>query len=91
MLGLITRVYGNCGVGCISGFNNPNNYMHNLTERNLVANGIGYSITGFVQSDRCERVYKHIADNYNIVFQSPVKHNNNSGRKFFFIIFTKKD
>ena len=90
--GFFSRVTSTCGLGLIGNFSFGNRqWATKLKDINLVNNGIGYTVAGFVDTKVCEKMYKHVAEKYKIVFQSPVKINRNSGRKFFFIIFTKKD
>jgi len=84
-----------CGVGEISGYHNPSDHYSpdNLTPENIKdsGGGIGYNIAGFLNSNNCKAVYEEIKRDYDIVFQSPVKRNKNSGNDFFFIVFKLKD
>lgn len=79
---------GTCGVGLFHAFQDG---YGSYTAKDAVNNaGIGYAIAGFRNTRICELVYKEIAENYQIVFQSPVKVNQNSYNLFFFIVYTKK-
>ena len=88
--GYAGRVPGTCGVGLYYMFNNPPSYYHNGPSCALTQGGIGYAIAGFVNTTDCKAVYDKIKEDHKIVFQSPVKNNRNSGREFFFIVYTKK-
>lgn len=80
-----------CGVGCV--YSHDSYYADELTVQQIKqrGGGIGYNVAGFVNGPRCKGVYNFIKDNFDIVFQSPVKKNRRSGRKFFFIVFKEKE
>ena len=88
--GYAGRVPGTCGVGLYYLFNDPPSYYYSVPRDALVRGGIGYAIAGFVDTPNCKVVYDKIKKDHKIVFQSPVKNNRNSGREFFFIVYTKK-
>ncbi len=87
-----SQVIGTCGLGVLYNFSTRNgrwSYKSNITSCSF--GGIGYNVAGFVNTRICKRVYEEINEYYEIVFQSPVKKNTNSNRKFFFIIFKRKE
>jgi hypothetical protein len=87
----VGRVIGTCGLGVIHGFEHNFGYGQTLSvERIRQGGGIGYTVVGFVNQPRCKKMYEWIKERYDIVFQSPVKKNRNSRRKFFFIVFKEK-
>lgn len=84
--GIYSVVPGTCGVGVWYGYNQP---MHWHAEIRNFWGGINYNIAGFVDTTQCKKVYNEIKNNHTIVFQSPIKRNRNSGRRFFFVVFKK--
>ena len=57
---------------------------------NSVGGGTGVSIAAFVNEDRCKRVYDWIVKNCEILYQSPVMLNRNSGNRNFLVVFKRK-
>lgn len=75
----------NCGVGFWFNLNHPSLSWNTIN----AFGGIGYNVVGFVNNDACKSAYKEIKEKHTIVFQSPVKRNQNSGNEFFFIVVKK--
>lgn len=83
------NVGGNCGLGVL--------YNHSLAKGGFYysraktaakqVGGTGFVVTGFVDSDACQAVYDELKDNYEIIYQSPVRRNRNSGNDFFFCVY----
>lgn len=87
-----SNVAGTCGLAVWHSFENDWynwDYIHALQSAPM--GGIGFTVAGFVQTKRCKRVFEWIKENKEIVYQSPVKKNRNSGRQFFFIVFKNKE
>lgn len=89
----IDSLGGACGVGMLSGFDDPPSWCVNIDVRDVkrTGGGIGYTIAGFIDNLKCKETYEEIQRDYDIVFQSPVKRNKNRGNDFFFIVFKIKD
>jgi hypothetical protein len=85
-------VYGACGVGVIFNFGAHKDSLYSTfgTPTDHYG-GIGYNIAGFVNTKICKKVYEDIQQHAEIVFQSPVKTNANTGRHFFFIVYKRKE
>lgn len=88
----IGAVPGNCGILLLSGHNNnrqPGDYWAPTLTKTRLANSrnTGFGITGFVNEPRCKAVYNWLIKNYEIVYQSPVRRNRNTGHDFFFVVF----
>lgn len=85
---------GTCGLSVFFEFEDEDDadwdhYGDDIEESKL--GGIGYSIAGFVDDLTCKKAYKTIKKHFDIVYQSPVKLNTNSGNQFFFIVFKRKE
>lgn len=87
-----TTVASTCGLGLFYNFTGSNNgnYTHLIRDTNFPG-GIGYAVAGFIDTQACQRAYLDLAEKYEIVFQSPVKRNSNSGHDFFFCVYKKGD
>ncbi len=83
-----------CGVGVIYEYSDVNSHGKWATpfNKDRLEGGTGFEIAGFVKSDTCEKAYKFLSKKGQIVFQSPVRENINSGNEFFFVVldFSKK-
>lgn len=90
MRAYVSTATATCGVGVVYGMGAT--YATDLTKYKIedFGGGIGYNIAGFVNTKVCRKTYNWIKDNYDIVFQSPVKRNRNSGHLFFFIVFKER-
>ena len=76
---------GSCGYTVI--------YGHGHYPRNSigpVGGGTGVGIAAFVDEPRCKRVYDWIVENCEILYQSPVMRNSNSGNHNFLVVFKRK-
>lgn len=91
MNGYVTTLAATCGVGLVYAFDAAYGNQLSKTYVKTHGGGIGYNVAGFVSTPRSKRVYEWLSENYDIVFQSPVKKNRRSGRKFFFIVFKDKE
>lgn len=80
-----------CGLGLVHSYSSEYAPILTKSEIRTFGGGIGYNVAGFVKSKECKQVYNWISENYDIVFQSPVKRNRRSGRQFFFIVFKDKE
>lgn len=85
---------GNCGIGFfsyLSYFDGAhyfgNNYSRPLIKGQRFPGGCGWQISGFINTKECRQAYKDLSTFAEIVFQSPVRINRNSGRKFFFVVY----
>lgn len=89
MYGHAVALSGTCGVKVI--YSLSKNYYTDYdayskpTESNLKRSA-GWVIIGFVKTQECKTAYDYYTNKYEVVYQSPVRTNRNSGRKFFFII-----
>lgn len=80
-----------CGVTVIGDFINfPKYETQKLEIKNNWVSGTGFFISSFINTAICKEAYQTIQNNFEIVYQSPVKNNYNSGNKFFFIVYRKK-
>ncbi len=91
-------VPGNCGVGYLSDFefssDDVDGYWggnHNESLDILVTGGAGFMLAGFIKSKVCKAAYERLCALHTLVYQSPVRINLNSRRKFFFCIFDTRD
>lgn len=88
-------VPGNCGLGYLSGHDysvhRPGDYFQipKVDVAVKAAGGTGFFTTGFINEERCQRMYEHLCKHYKLVFQTPVRTNRNSSRKFFAAVFDK--
>ena len=79
--GFVSNVVGTCGLGVLYGF------KAGTTHEAFMVSGTGFCVAGFTSHIKCENTYNKIKEKYEIVYQSPVRRNRNSGNDFFFIIF----
>lgn len=85
MRATFSHIGGTCGVGVWSNLNQSWASSNPMRQWG----GIGYNVVGFVDTPNCRSAYNEIKEKHTIVFQSPVKRNQNSGNKFFFIVVKK--
>lgn len=87
--------YG-CGVHCVGAFTatEPAWWRATSLDRVRLSNmdldepmGTGYAIAAFINDEVCQEAYQVIKDTFPIVFQSEVRVNENTGNKFFFIVY----
>lgn len=86
-----------CGLECVGGFK----YQDTLAEwqddgRKVLGRdemhyeyekGTGFAMSGFINTPVCKEAYQFLVSNYKLVYQSPVRVNENTDNKFFFIIY----
>lgn len=87
-------VPGTCGLGVLYEFDFYNEYGEWDSPYEIIdapLGGIDYAVAGFVDNLTCKEAYEEINEHYDIVYQSPVKRNCNSGNMFFFIVFKRKE
>lgn len=88
--GNATSVTWSCGLGVVGSFrfNRQNIYGDELPAvAGLRGGGTGYHVAAFVNTPECAAEYKAITAAHELLFQSDVRRNRNSGRGFFFIIY----
>ena len=78
-------IAGSCGYTVIYGHG-----LYSGIVGGRVGGGTGVSIAAFVDESRCKRVYDWIVENCEILYQSPVMWNCNSGRDNFLVVFKRK-
>lgn len=49
--------------------------------------GCGWLLSGFISNNECKAAYEALCTKHHLVYQSPVRVNANSGRRFFVCIF----
>jgi len=83
------NLFGTCGVGLYYGFdyNSPAWALTINDTRAFVPGGAGWAIAGFVNTPICKKAYGQLAEKHKIIYQSPVRYNDNSGRQFFFCVY----
>lgn len=91
MRGYCSTVPGMCGLGVVHSFDNPHGQQYKVNVSAARLGGIDFSVAGFTDTKRCQKTYNVIKESFDIVFQSPVKRNRNSGNMFFFIVFKRKE
>lgn len=79
---------GCCGVGVFCDFDSE--WGIEDLETAPSRGGTEYSIAGFVNTQTCKKAYEILKGRFNIVFQSPVRRNLNSGRDFFFCVYKER-
>lgn len=83
------NLFGTCGAGLVASFiNTHSNY--GVTLDNVGAGGTGIFCAGFVGTNVCKEAYEELKGNYKIVYQSPKRRNNNSGRQFIFVVYDRR-
>lgn len=88
---LSTTLNGTCGVGLFSGFYNHHDPLTRLLPENVLGyGGAGWQVAGFIPNKECHEVYDKFKERFQIVMQSPTRHNRNSGNRFFFVVYDTK-
>lgn len=81
-----TTAPGTCGLGIIYNFNG--NYGNLSTKKPLIHDGgTPYFVAGFVNNNACRQMYEWLCKEAELVYQTPVTQNKNSGRMFFSCMF----
>lgn len=80
---------GTCGLGVVYGFNSNDPYVASsgTSIRRLRPRGAGFSVAGFLNTPKCKKAYEELAERFQMVYQSPVRRNRNTGNNFFFVIY----
>lgn len=52
--------------------------------------GTGMYTASFIDTPECKEAYRKLKKRFDIIYQSPLKHNTNSGRKLFLCVFMDK-
>lgn len=86
-----TELDWGCGVTVVGNFQRDNAYWQtDIQDLTTFNSSTGFFISSFINNRICQEAYKFIKENFQIVYQSPVKVNTNSNKKFFFIVYRKK-
>lgn len=87
--GIRMRLPNTCGAFLVHSFHiNPPLYgVDNPNDQEGYHQSAGWVMVGFINDNRCLKVYKAWSSKYTIAWQSPVRINHNSGRQFFIVIF----
>ena len=86
-------VLGQCGIRNIYEFNwysdlkLANNEGFIDPVNNPQYNGAGFIGSGFINNEVCKEMYEYLSASYKLVFQTPVRHNKNSGNWFFYAMW----
>jgi hypothetical protein len=80
-----TIIPGSCGFGVV--YNHEYNPGGRISQ---LPGGTGICVSAFVNEPRCKRVYDWIVENCEILYQSPVMFNSNSGNRNFLVVFKRK-
>lgn len=79
-----------CGLGYISNYRDyTDQWTITVKPKAVTAGGTGLFIGCFVNSINCKKVYEEACANHRLVFQTPMRRNNNSGRGFFTAMFDR--
>lgn len=86
---------GSCGLGLVYSFIDvrEGQYTHQMpvVQAGQYAGGTGFFNVAFVNTDTCRKAFDDLVKNYKVVFQSPTRRNNNSGRGFFFLVLDRSN
>lgn len=82
----VTAINGMCGVNVHRNFSHYNYTYDELPE----LGGADLACAAFIPSETCRQAYEELAKKFNIVYQSSVRKNRNSGNKFFFVVYDGK-
>jgi hypothetical protein len=96
---------GGCGICYIYNFQSrlPSRYQYDYATRrshlvrpegeagpiNVQVGGTGVFIAAFVPTPECKKMYEELTSKYKLVFQTPARRNNNSGRQFITCVFDR--
>lgn len=85
----IGQTPGTCGLGVIHGFNSnfADIEIYGRPISTIVPQGAGFSVAGFIKTKKCKLAYTELAKKFEMVYQSPVRKNRNTGHRFFFVIY----
>lgn len=88
--GRITIPVMTCGVKVAYRFDIPNDWGSDWEKPvpRTLKRSAGWCLAGFIKTKACKDAYHQWSKKYNIVYQSPVRKNRNSGRNFFLSFLT---
>ncbi len=81
---------GGCGVTVFDDFGTYDPWREKkIIEDDIPSedSGAGWGIAAFVDTQPCREAYEAICSKYPIIFQSPVRENQNTNNNFFFVVF----
>lgn len=81
------QLIGTCGVHL---FHHFGSYYDNYTVATLPLGGANLACASFINTSECKQAYTALKNRFNIVYQSSVRINRNSGRPFFFVVYDGK-
>lgn len=81
------QLTGTCGVNL---FHHFGSYTGNYTLTTLPLGAANLACASFINSPECRRAYDALRWRFNVVYQSSVRINENSGRPFFFVVYDGK-
>lgn len=80
-----------CGIGWIGYFVNG----HQSDDYPLIeiepSGGAKFTVVGFINTNQCKEAYRILAERFKILYQSPVRVNENTGNRFFFVVYDTKE
>lgn len=82
MVGAQNTLQGGCGVHNWFGF--EQSYYSTF---NPQLGGAKLAVACFINTPRCRDAYKELAEKFQIVYQSSVRRNTNSGNRFFMVVY----
>ncbi len=84
-----TTVTGTCGLGVFYDFALTNSqYTYRMRLNEMSRNrGASFAVAGFVNTLICKQAYEELNQRFKTVYQSPVRLNRNSSKRFFFVIY----
>jgi len=83
-----TAMSGMCGVNIHRSFQTGEPGLWSNEAPKL--GGANLACAAFIPSETCRLAYEELAKKFNIVYQSSVRTNRNSGNKFFFVVYDGK-
>ena len=90
MMAFVDPLTATCGVNLIRSFVEAfgSGYAYGRELPRL--GGADLALAGFINTPDCKKMYDQLAKQFNIVYQSSVRMNTNSGRQFFIVIYDGK-
>lgn len=81
-------VAGGCGIGVLYDFTDYNHWNHKNPEEIIPEGGAGWVIVSFVVYDsKSNEVREKLDKRWDILYESEVRTNRNSGNKCYFVIY----
>jgi len=81
------RLPGTCGVNLYHYFGRP---YAEIAVSSVPLGGADLACASFVNTPDCKQAYDALKVRFNVVYQSSVRINRNSGRPFFFVVYDGK-